>query len=98
VRTLLREHIETMAELGIVFHHTFTSDKLGFSIALARYGEKGREFVNIEETMPHCEVPRPAWERLGARRGRTSRSRGLGGSPQNSSRRSTRAPSSPRMN
>ena len=59
MRTLLREHIETMAELGIVFHHTFTSDKLGFSIALARYGEKGREFVNIEETMPHCEARGP---------------------------------------
>ena len=26
VRTLLREHIETMAELGIVFHHTFRKD------------------------------------------------------------------------
>ena len=56
VRTLLREHIETMAEIGIVFHHTFESEKLGFAIVLARYGEEGREFINIEETMAHCEI------------------------------------------
>ena len=56
VRSLLKEHIETMAEMGIVFRHTFTSEKLGFAIALARYGEEGREFINVEETMPGCEI------------------------------------------
>ena len=25
------------------------------AIALARYGEEGRQFVNVEETMPNCE-------------------------------------------
>mmetsp|Transcript_9368 Transcript_9368/g.29208 ORF Transcript_9368/g.29208 Transcript_9368/m.29208 type:complete len:309 (+) Transcript_9368:115-1041(+) len=56
VRTLLREHIETMAELGIVFHHTFRKDRLGFQILIARYGEEGREYIHVEETMPHSEV------------------------------------------
>ena len=55
VRGLLKEHIESMAEIGICFKHTFTSAKLGFAIALARYGEEGRQFVNVEETMPNCE-------------------------------------------
>lgn len=56
VRELLREHIETMADAGIVFHHTFHGKRLGLSISLARYGEDGRQFVSIEETMPHCEL------------------------------------------
>lgn len=56
VRELLREHIETMAEAGIVFHHTFCEQRLGLSVALARYGEEGREFVSVEETNPCCEL------------------------------------------
>lgn len=56
VRELLREHIETMADAGIVFHHAFQAKRLGLSISLARYGEDGRQFVNVEETMPHCEL------------------------------------------
>jgi len=56
VRTLLREHIETMAELGVVFHHVFVKEKLGFQILIARYGAEGREYIHVEETMPHSEV------------------------------------------
>ena len=34
VRGLLKEHIESMAEIGICFKHTFTSAKLGFATGL----------------------------------------------------------------
>ena len=56
VRTLLREHIETMADIGVVFHHVFVKEKLGFQILIARYGAEGREYIHVEETMPHSEV------------------------------------------
>ena len=42
---MLREHIETMAELGVVFHHVFVKEKLGFQILIARYGAEGTVVV-----------------------------------------------------
>ena len=56
VRHLLTEHLETMAETGLVFHHVFQKKRFGFSILVARYGDEGRNFVEIEETHPACEL------------------------------------------
>lgn len=44
-----------MLEYELAFSHTFTGPKLGFSIAVARYGREGRMFVEVDETFPNCE-------------------------------------------
>ena len=62
VRTLLREHIETMAELGIVFHHTFRKDRLGFQILIARYGEEGREYFAARIFDERVSAPPRTWK------------------------------------
>eukprot|EP00635_Sarcinochrysidales_sp_CCMP3193_P006754 CAMPEP_0118890978 /NCGR_PEP_ID=MMETSP1166-20130328/1186_1 /TAXON_ID=1104430 /ORGANISM="Chrysoreinhardia sp, Strain CCMP3193" /LENGTH=2194 /DNA_ID=CAMNT_0006829611 /DNA_START=86 /DNA_END=6670 /DNA_ORIENTATION=+ len=56
VKRLLRDHLDTMEKAGIVFHHTFTKDRLGFHVLIAKYGEEGRHFVLVDETKPHCEA------------------------------------------
>ena len=45
-----------MDELNQVLKFTFTNKRLGLSIVIARYGEEGREFVQVESVQPHCEV------------------------------------------
>ena len=42
VRRLLRDHLEYCEGENAVFHHTFKTERLGFSILIARYGEEGR--------------------------------------------------------
>ena len=56
---LLKEHVETMKSLDLAFRYTFRGAKLGFSIVVARYGEEGREHVQIEATQPHCDLYTP---------------------------------------
>lgn len=56
MRGLLHEHLVVMHEHGLVFEHTFTGKTLGFSIALAKYGDEGRVFVQVERTRPSCEL------------------------------------------
>lgn len=56
MRGLLHEHLVVMHEHGLVFEHTFLGDRLGFSIALAKYGEEGRVFVQVERTKRTCEL------------------------------------------
>ena len=53
---LLSDHIDMMDELNQVCKHTFTAKRLGLSIVIARYGEEGREFVQVESVQPHCEI------------------------------------------
>uniref|UniRef100_A0A7S3K1C4 Uncharacterized protein n=1 Tax=Aureoumbra lagunensis TaxID=44058 RepID=A0A7S3K1C4_9STRA len=55
VKKLLRDHLTTMEQHGIVFHHEFVEERLGFAILVARYGTEGRKFIQVEETFPHCE-------------------------------------------
>ena len=45
-----------MARTGLVFHHVFERKRFGFSVLVARYGDEGRSFVEVEETHAHCEV------------------------------------------
>ena len=56
-----------MHEHGLVFEHTFSRQKLGFAIVLAKYGDEGRVFVQIEKTTPPCplypDTLRPSDER-----------------------------------
>ena len=56
VKRLLRDHLDTMEEAGIVFHHKFSKEKLGFHVLIARYGAEGRQFVQVDATQPHCEA------------------------------------------
>mmetsp|Transcript_26319 Transcript_26319/g.105327 ORF Transcript_26319/g.105327 Transcript_26319/m.105327 type:complete len:462 (+) Transcript_26319:24-1409(+) len=52
---LLEDHLETMRDLGLAFTRAFERQSLGFRIAIARYGDDGRQFVEVDETLPHCE-------------------------------------------
>lgn len=45
-----------MSDHGLVFEHTFSRQKLGFAIVLAKYGDEGRVFVQIEKTTPPCPL------------------------------------------
>jgi len=56
VKHLLCDHLEAMARTGLVFHHVFERKRFGFSVLVARYGDEGRSFVEVEETHAHCEV------------------------------------------
>lgn len=56
VRGLLEKHLVQMMDSGLAFEHEFLSQKLGFKIVVARYGEHGRRFIQVEEVMEHCEV------------------------------------------
>ena len=38
------------------FSHKFEDQKLGFSIALARYGDEGRFFLQVDATRPGCDL------------------------------------------
>ena len=42
--------------MNLSLKHKFRSARLGLSIVLARYGDEGREFVQVESTQPHCEL------------------------------------------
>ena len=52
MKRILKEHLE--ANAALVFDHTFVEHRLGFTIALARYGPSGREFVEVASTSPAC--------------------------------------------
>jgi len=56
VRRLLDEHLHTMLDTGLAFEHAFESQKLGFKIVVAKYGERGRSFVEVDEVLGHCEI------------------------------------------
>lgn len=58
VRRLLDDHLHTMIDTGLAFEHAFQGKKLGFKILIARYGERGRQFVEVDEVLPHCEIAR----------------------------------------
>jgi len=47
---LLEDHLETMRDLGLAFTRAFERQSLGFRIAIARYGDDGRQFVEVDET------------------------------------------------
>ena len=42
--------------MDLSLRHTFRSPKLGLSIVLAKYGDEGREHVQVEATNPNCEL------------------------------------------
>ena len=48
-----------MKGLDLAFRSRLKRPKLGFSIVVARYGEEGREHVQIEATQPHCDLYTP---------------------------------------
>ena len=52
---LLRKHVALMDERGLTFEHTFRNPRLRFTVALARYGAKGREFVEVDSTGLDCD-------------------------------------------
>lgn len=54
--SLLQDHVETMKSRNLAFRYAFRGAKLGFSIVVARYGEEGREHVQVEATQPHCDL------------------------------------------
>ncbi|KAJ1451073.1 hypothetical protein M885DRAFT_530816 [Pelagophyceae sp. CCMP2097] len=54
VTDLLDAHVRAADARGVVFRHTFSEPRLGFSVCIARYGVEGRFFVQVEETLPHC--------------------------------------------
>ncbi|KAK7237790.1 hypothetical protein SO694_0002204 [Aureococcus anophagefferens] len=56
LRTMLLAHIGAMREEGLVFEHVFEERRLGIHIALARYGDEGREFIQIDGTEPFCDL------------------------------------------
>ena len=56
LRTMLLAHIGAMREEGLVFEHVFEERRLGSHIALARYGDEGREFIQIDGTEPFCDL------------------------------------------
>uniref|UniRef100_A0A7S3K1N0 PDZ domain-containing protein n=1 Tax=Aureoumbra lagunensis TaxID=44058 RepID=A0A7S3K1N0_9STRA len=54
-KELLKDHLDTMFEMGLAFDYEFgAGNRLGFSILVARYGSEGRMFLEVEETHPHC--------------------------------------------
>ena len=55
LEALLVEHVEMMDAKGMTFEHTFDDTKLRFTVALARYGRKGREFVEVDSTGLDCD-------------------------------------------
>ena len=56
MRSMLLAHTGAMREEGLVFEHTFEKARLGMQIALARYGDEGREFIQIDGTEPFCDL------------------------------------------
>ena len=56
MRSMLLAHTSAMREEGLVFEHTFAGRRLGMQIALARYGDEGREFIQIDGTEPFCDL------------------------------------------
>ena len=51
MRGLLRDYVQAMDRLGMVFKCAFgDAGALGFTIALARYGDEGRRFVVVDST------------------------------------------------
>ena len=52
----LNDHIATMTENDLSLKHAFRSARLGLSIVLARYGDEGREFIQIDGTEPFCDL------------------------------------------
>ncbi|KAH8069343.1 hypothetical protein JL721_5900 [Aureococcus anophagefferens] len=56
-RQELREHFKDMAKEKAVFCHSFPTDRsLGFTICVARYGESGRRFIQVDATSPACDL------------------------------------------
>ena len=55
VTRLLKKHVALMDERGLTFEHTFRAPRLRFTVALARYGAKGREFVEVDSTGLDCD-------------------------------------------
>lgn len=55
LRAALAEHVASMRTRGLVVEASFAAEGLGFSVALARYGDLGRTFVVVEATERACE-------------------------------------------
>jgi len=53
---LLDAHVSAMRGHGAVFDHVFEEPRLGLSISLARYGNRGRRFVAVDETFSWCAI------------------------------------------
>lgn len=45
-----------LQSLDSSFSHHFTETVLGFSLALARYGDEGRYFLQVDATRPGCDL------------------------------------------